>query len=268
MEKKKNLDKFALYLAAVQDPLSDVIRISKIYEDFFGAKALTLREDFCGTFALSCCWAQSDANRSSLGIDIDRETIDYGLKNYWCNLSSDEQSRVEVWAKNAISQSRPVDLAVAFNFSYCLLRERSTLLEYFQRVLNSLNEKGMLIVDVFGGSESEVTEIEEREIDDHEFISPFLYQFERKSFNPINRESHYGIHFIYPDGTELIDAFTYHFRMWTITELRDLLLEAGFSQVLVYWEDFDEDGFGNGQFYPTESEENTLHWNAYVVGIC
>ena len=55
--------------------------------------------------------------------------------------------------------------------------------------------------------------------------------------------------------------------MWSITELRDLLEEAGFSKSLVYWEAFDDEGYGSGEFYATESEENTYNWNAYIVGI-
>ena len=49
-----------------------------------------------------------------------------------------------------------------------------------------------------------------------------------------------------------MDAFTYEFRMWSITEIRDLFEEAGFSKSLVYWEGFDEDGLGNGEFHATE----------------
>lgn len=124
-----------------------------------------------------------------------------------------------------------------------------------------------MIIDLFGGSESETPEVQERDIHNNDQITPFVFEFERKSFNPINRIAHYGIHFKYPDGTELMDAFTYEFRMWSITEIRDLFEEAGFSKSLVYWEGFDEDGLGNGEFHATEEEENSLDWNSYIVGI-
>ncbi|MFT6070984.1 MAG: hypothetical protein ACJAT2_002833 [Bacteriovoracaceae bacterium] len=168
---------------------------------------------------------------------------------------------------DAITKTEKVDIVATFNFSYCLIHDREDLLRYFKEVHASLNDKGLMILDLFGGSESETPEVQERDIDNNDQILPFIFEFERKSFNPITRISNYGIHFKYPDGTELLDAFTYEFRMWSITEIRDLFKEAGFSRSVVYWEDFDEEGFGNGSFYPTETEENSLNWNSYIVGI-
>jgi SAM-dependent methyltransferase len=266
-KRKQTTDRHALYLASVQDPMSDIERVSKIYHENFGKRALSFREDFSGTFALSCCWVQSDEDRSAIAIDIDHETIEYGKKNYYANLSKSEQERLEVIEGNAIVETDKVDVVATFNFSYCLLHKRAELLEYLKKVHQSLNREGMLILDIFGGSESEIPEVQERDIDNCDYISPFLFEFERKDFNPITRLANYGIHFKYPDGTELLDAFKYHFRMWSITELRDLLEEAGFSKSLVYWEDFDDEGYGNGAFYKTEKEENTYNWNAYIVGL-
>lgn len=266
MKKVKTKDKHALYLASVQDPISDVARLSKIYQEIFKKDAIDFREDFSGTFALSCCWVQSSEERTAIAIDNDHDTIEYGKKYYLPNLSEDEQSRMHVIEGDSISKTKPVDLIAAFNFSYCLLHKRSDLLHYFQKCHESLGPQGMLIMDCFGGSESETPEIQERDIENDK-IKPFLFEFERKDFNPITRLSNYGIHFKYPDGTEINDAFTYHFRMWSITEIRDLLDEAGFSKSLIYWEGFDKDGFGNGEFHETEDEENTLNWNALIIGI-
>ncbi len=265
--RKKILDKHALYLASVQDPISDVRRISKIYQELFKRKAITLREDFSGTFALSCCWVQSEKERTAIAIDNDRDTIEYGVSNYQNNLHEDESARIDARVCDALVTTDPVDIIATFNFSYCLLHKRARLLEYFSHVYNSLNKEGMIILDIFGGSDSEIPEVQERDIDEHEFIEPFLFEFERKDFNPISRIANYGIHFKYSDGTELIDAFTYEFRMWSITEIRDLLEEAGFSTSKVFWEDFDEEGLGNGEFYETEVEVNSINWSAYIVGI-
>lgn len=267
MKPVKTTDKHALYLASVQDPVSDVERVSNIYKGHFSREALSFREDFSGTFALSCSWVQSNDKRSSISIDIDHETIEYGKKNYLANMSADEQSRMEVIEGDALVKTSPVDIIATFNFSYCLLHKRAELLDYLKKCHASLNEKGMMIIDIFGGSDSEIPEVQERDIDNCEYITPFIFEFERKDFNPVTRLANYGIHFKYPDGTELVDAYTYHFRMWSITELRDLFEEAGFSRSIVYWEDFDDEGFGNGEFYPTEEEENSVNWNAYIVAI-
>jgi len=267
LSRKKTSDIHALYLASVQDPVSDVHRVSNIYEEIFGQRAISFREDFSGTFALSCCWVQSDDKRSAIAIDIDHETIEYGKKHYLSNMSDNEKERMDVIEGNAIQDTSAVDIIATFNFSYCLLHKRSELLEYFKKAKASLNKNGMIILDIFGGSESEIPEVQERDIDNCEYIAPFVFEFERKDFNPVTRLANYGIHFKYPDGTEILDAYKYHFRMWSITELRDLLEEAGFSKSHVYWESFDEEGYGNGEFYQTESEENTFNWNAYIVGV-
>lgn len=265
--KKKILDKHALYLASVQDPIGDVERVSKIYRDIFKRDGESFREDFSGTFALSCCWVQSSNARSAIAIDNDSETIQYGVENYLSNLSENEQSRIDARVSDALVTTEKVDIVATFNFSYCLLHKRSTLLEYFKHVYNSLNTEGMIILDIFGGSDSEIPEVQERDVDNQEFIESFLFEFERKDFNPVSRISNYGIHFKYSDGTELLDAFTYEFRMWSITEIRDLLEEAGFSTSKVFWEDFDEEGYGNGEFYETSKEENSVNWSAYIVGV-
>lgn len=263
----KTEDIHSLYLASVQDPVGDIERISKIYQELFSKKALCFREDFSGTFALSCCWVQSDSKRSAIAIDNHAPTLDYGKKNYLPAMNKDEQSRLQVKLSDAIIKTTPVDVVATFNFSYCLIHERKSLLDYFKKVHSSLNDQGMMIIDLFGGSESETLEIQERDIDNNDQILPFTFEFERKSFNPISRIANYGIHFKYEDGTSIMDAFHYEYRMWSITEIRDLFEEAGFSSSAVYWEDFDEEGLGNGSFYSTEEEENSMNWNSYIVGI-
>lgn len=261
------IDKHALYLASVQDPLSDVVRISLIYKQLNGKEALSFREDFAGTFALSCSWVQSKKSRSAIAIELEKDVLDYGIKNYYPNLSDSERKRLEYFCKNSISKSRSVDICVAFNYSYCLIHTRVELVEYFKAVKNSLNKGGLLFLDIFGGSESEIPEVQEREVNNNDQIAPFYFEFVREDFNPISRKSHYHINFKYHSGIEILRAFEYHFRMWSIPEVRDCMTEAGFSQSYVYWEGFDEEGWGNGEFHQSESEDNTYNWNAYIVGV-
>jgi hypothetical protein len=53
--------------------------------------------------------------------------------------------------------------------------------------------------------------------------------------------------------------------LYTAPELKDILLEAGFRKVTVYWEGEDEEGEGNGIFTPDEKGEADLAWIAYIV---
>ena len=73
------------------------------------------------------------------------------------------------------------------------------------------------------------------------------------------------IHFKFPDGSKIKRAFTYDWRLWTLPELRELLIEAGFAKVRVYWEGDDGDGGGNGEFKEHATGEPDLAWIAYIV---
>jgi hypothetical protein len=73
------------------------------------------------------------------------------------------------------------------------------------------------------------------------------------------------IHFRFPDGSKLKRAFTYEWRIWTLPELRELLLEAGFASARVYWEGEDDDGEGNGEFTETDEGTPDLAWVSYIV---
>lgn len=53
-------DLHALYEACVQSPASDVAFISSVYRRRNARDALSLREDFAGSAALSAAWIDSD----------------------------------------------------------------------------------------------------------------------------------------------------------------------------------------------------------------
>ena len=73
------------------------------------------------------------------------------------------------------------------------------------------------------------------------------------------------IHFRFPDGSKIKEAFTYEWRLWTIPELRELLMEAGFKRVDVYWEGTDEDGEGDGEYSVSTCGEACEGWVSYLV---
>ncbi len=74
------------------------------------------------------------------------------------------------------------------------------------------------------------------------------------------------IHFRFPDGSQITKAFEYDWRLWTLPELQELLIEAGFAKVTVYWEGTDEETEeGDGEFKPTTIGEACEGWIAYLV---
>ncbi len=258
---KSDFDKYYYYQESVQSPDNDVLFLRKAYKEFNGGNdPKVLREDFCGTFAICCEWAMLDSSFQSIGVDLDDEPINYGKENYLSQLNDDQQSRVQIIKQNVLSPELPsADVIVAVNFSYFIFKERSKLIEYFSNCKKSLNENGVLVLDCFGGSECMEENEEETEHDD------FSYFWDQDSFDPVTNHAQFFIHF-QPDGQKKKEkVFSYDWRMWSIPELKDIMLEAGFSEVKVYWEGTDDDGEGDGEFTVVEKGEDCEAWVAYLV---
>ena len=103
---------------------------------------------------------------------------------------------------------------------------------------------------------------ERREHDDFDYIWD-QYRFDPVHHNAVNR-----IHFEFEDGSRISKAFEYDWRLWTLPELRDLLADAGFDLVEVYWEGTDHStGEGNGIYHKVERAMDDPAWVSYIVGI-
>ena len=74
------------------------------------------------------------------------------------------------------------------------------------------------------------------------------------------------IHFEFPDGSRIDRAFSYRWRLWTLPEIQELLQEAGFGQVDVYWEGTDaETNEGDGVYTPSTTGDADPGWVCYIV---
>ncbi len=269
MTKKKKLctselpfDKFKLYNDAVQSPEGDVEFYEKAFFEIHKSKKLTtLREDFCAGGAISAEWVKLNKKYKSCGLDLDPVPMEYGRKHYLSKLTAEQQGRVVLIQKDVLEPGLPkADIVAAVNFSYFFFKKREILKSYFLNVFKSLNEKGLLIVDIFGGSQCQDT------IEDRFKFDDYTYYWDQQSFDPVSNEALFQIHFRYK-GHKYENVFTYDWRMWTIPEVRELMLEVGFSDVEVYWEGTNRKGGGNGIFTAVEKGEPCLSWIAYVVGI-
>lgn len=219
-----------------------------------------LREDFCGTASLCCEWARQGAARRAVGVDIDAATLDWGRKHRLAKLPQSTRARVRLLHDDVRTvETEPVDIVGAFNFSYFCFKTRDEMRAYFERVRGALVDDGVFFLDVFGGPEASDLVKEKTKIDG------FTYVWEQAEFEPITSRIVCHIHFKFPDGSKLKRAFTYDWRLWTIPELSELLTEAGFSRVRVYWEGDDGDGSGNGEFKEHATGEADLAWVAYLI---
>ena len=235
-----------------------------------GRKALRLREDFCGTFRLSAEWVKQSKEHRALGLDIDPEPLHYGRRNHYRELRPSQRSRLSVRKQNVLMPTRQTsDVIAACNFSLYTFKSRELLLKYFKSCLKSLASDGVLILEMAGGPGMIAKMRERKTVRAPQLRIPgkkFTYVWEQKDFDPITHDALYYIHFKLNDGRELKQAFEYDWRLWTIPEVRDILVEAGFSSSRVYWES-EHKGVGTGEYVEAKRGDNAYSWIAYVVGV-
>ncbi len=255
-------DKHALYQGSVQVPEADVEIFDDIFKKIRGRRPMTMREDFCGTGFLSCTWVASHPKRRAVGIDLDRPTLDWGEAHNVAKLTPAQKQRVQLLEGNVLDGiGDRCELTCALNFSYAVFKTRDLLRRYFESVHERLTDDGVFMTELYGGTEAIVELEEERK------CKGFVYVWEQARYNPITHDTLCHIHYRFKDGSKIDKAFTYDWRLWTIPELRELLLEAGFSKVDVWWEGVDDDGEGTGVYAPTEYEENQESWLVYVIAV-
>jgi len=258
----KTADKYALYQRAVQSAEQDADFLYQTYQSIRSKKPKHLREDFCGTCLLSCYWVKLGKSFTTESYDIDPEPLAWGLENNLKPLGKVAE-RVHQFEEDARIPSRDKpDVRCAQNFSYWIFKTRSEMLDYFVGVYEDLKDDGIFVIDLHGGPESIQELEEETEMDDESFT----YVWDQDSINPITSEAQLHIHFRFPDGSEMTNAFTYDWRLWGLTELQDILIDAGFKHADCYWEGTDEDGeSGDGVFTKTDKGEACLSYVAYLV---
>ena len=260
-------DKYKCYLKSVQSPEHEVDFFNQAFREAFGRKPVTLREDFCGTFAVCCEWVKLGKKRTALAVDLDAEPLTWGRKNNYALLNEEQQSRIRILEQDVRKTNRPrVDVLAAQNFSFWIFKTRPELLEYFRIARSNMATESVMIMDMMGGGDC-FTEgsVDKRVIKKGK--NGFRYHWEQRRFNPVNHDASFAISFKFKDGSKLKRAFRYQWRFWTIPEVRELLQEAGFSESHVYWEREDEHGEDTGEWSRGEKAPSNPSWIAYIVAI-
>ena len=254
-------DRHQLYQNSVQDVESEIDFVEETFDDIRGREAVSLREDFCGTANTACEWVRRDPDHRAIAIDLDEEVLDWGRSHNLTSLDEDQRRRIELLCADVLTvRPEPVDAVLAMNFSYYLFMQREQLRRYFASVRRGLKPDGLFFMDAYGGYEAP------REIEEERECEGFCYIWDQVSFNPINSEMECRIHFEFDDDSRLDSAFSYHWRLWTLPEIREILEEAGFSKSTVYWEGTDEEtGEGDGIYSPSEIGDADAGWIAYLV---
>ncbi|XP_078181841.1 S-adenosyl-L-methionine-dependent methyltransferases superfamily protein [Carex rostrata] len=297
--------KFHLYQLSVQSPKGDISYLVKFFLMYVGGRQpLHFQEDFCGTALLSAEWLRSDPRRTAVGLDLDLESLNWCLENNLSKIRSDAYSRLSLFHGNVLqplearlvlhppeidhikdlslsdSTARTMreatlparDIVCAFNYSCCCLHSRKDLVAYFRHALNVLSRKGgIFVMDLYGGTSSECKLRLQRK------LSGFTYIWEQEEFDVINRRTKISLHFQFGKKKTMRHAFSYHWRLWSIPEIKDCMEEAGFKSVHTWirempdthlHENADEYTVGRDVKY---EELSSFHqrdaWNVYVVAV-
>ena len=260
-------DRFDCYLQSVQSADHEIDVFDQVFRDAYQRKPRSLREDFCGTFSVCCEWVKSQKGRTAWGIDLCPETLQWGRDNLLSELKPAQAKRVTVLQQDVrAGNTPPVDIVAAQNFSFWIFKTRTEVVEYFRAALGNLNDEGVMVMDMMGGPACYDTTI----TDKRTIVKGkkgFRYHWQQASFNPVNADATFYIHFRFGDGSRMKRAFEYHWRFWTVPEVREMLREAGFRDSHVYFEQEDEDGEDTGVWERTEQAPNNPSWLCYIVGV-
>ena len=258
-------DKFDCYQKSVQEPEHEVEIFDLAYREAYGKRPMALREDFCGTFAVSCEWIRSHKNRQGEGVDICSETLQWGIDNNLSKLTPDASNRLNIINQDVRSKtSKPADVLAAQNFSFWIFKTREEVVRYLKIACQNLNEKGIVVLDMMGGKECYATDTTEKRTV-VKGKKGFIYHWEQAYFNPGTGDCSFYIHFKFGDGSKMKKAFEYHWRFWTIPEVKEMLAEAGFQKSMVYWDTAPEDEDAN--WTAISEAPNDDSWLCYVIGV-
>ncbi len=253
-------DPHVLYEEAVQCAEAEIDFVDETFVELRGRRATWLREDFCGTGNSACEWVRRRRNNHAIGVDLDADVQQWGREHHIATLGS-AGKRVELVKANVLKVDCPrVDVVLAMNFSYWIFKDRKLLRKYFRAVHRGLGTDGLFMLDAYGGSDAH-TEMSEKTVHD-----TFNYVWDQERYDPISGDFLCHIDFTFPDGSRLKKAFTYDWRLWSLPEIREILLEAGFKRVTVYWEGTEEEtGEGNGEYTPAVRGEADTAFIVYIV---
>lgn len=262
----ESADKFDCYQQSVQTPEHEVEFFEQAYREAYGEKPITLREDFCGTFAVCCHWVQSAPERTAVGVDLCRETLAWGREHNLAALDPAAQRRVKLIEQDVRKRNRPqVDVLAAQNFSFWLFKTRAEVITYFKAARANLQRDGVMVIDMMGGGDCYTEgQVDKRVI--KKGRKGFRYEWKQASFNPITAEACFEISFKFQDGSKLNRAFEYDWRFWTIPEVREMLGEAGFREHHVYW-DLSDDDDDESRWERCETAPSDPSWICYIVAL-
>lgn len=223
-----------------------------------------LGEDFSGTAALSAAWAGLSDAHKAIAVDHDAPTL----------ARAHRHPRVRLAQADVNSVRQQADVIAVLNFSIGEFHRREALVSYFRHALSRLRPHGCLVLDTYGGVDAFATGQVHQSVRGRDG-SRIRYTWEQRTGDSLSGQVACAMHFTVRPAAgqrgpvrKFTDAFVYHWRLWSVPEFRDALLEAGFGQVEIYPRQPDAiDGDGNFHLLPiTDAHEIGDSYSVYVVG--
>ena len=133
-------------------------------------------------------------------------------------------------------ERHPADVIFVGNFSIGEIGERADLVRYLASSRKRFRPGGVFVCDTYGGPSAHRVGAIERShwIEGGDRI---LYVWEQREVDPTTGRVVNAMHFrIERDGVivdSIEDAFVYRWRLWSVPELREAMVEAGFASTEV-----------------------------------
>lgn len=251
------LSAWECYEACVQSPRHVVSLLRAIYRANTGTSPRVLHEDFCGTAAVSKRFVH-DGDKASevwqaLATDLDDVAIAEATRLLDVSTSGvvvakhDCLAGVDAVLPAGVQPelARGADIIWTGNFSIGYAHDRATLMRYLRHCKQRVDAGnagfggGFLACDTYGGKGAFVLGSLER-THTAKTGEQIRYLWEHEAADPMTGMVRNSISMrLLMEGEVLAEyprAFVYEWRLWSLAELREAMLEAGFTRVDVYKE--------------------------------
>lgn len=245
-------DRFECYELCVQSPRHVVGFLRALFLAENGSDPTVLGEDFSGTCAISRRWCKELDNATSVCVDLDADALAWARARAADDAVADRITFVradcfdepETPARNS-DRDAPCDVCFVGNFSIGYAHDRATLVRYLTRSRERLLAArhgfsgGVFACDTYGGAGAFALGGIERTHPGRRG-EVIRYAWSHEDADPATAMVTNSISLrVERDGDIIAEyprAFEYRWRLWSIAELREAMLEAGFQRTSVYLE--------------------------------
>lgn len=238
------MDQHDCYELCVQSPR----HVAPFLHALHGGEPTVLREDFSAAAALSRRWIadglRAGTKRRAVAVDLDPDILARAARENEAAGMSDAIRLIQGdCTQLPVSPADACDIIFVGNFSIGYIHDRAALLRHLRASRDRLAlgnagfGGGILVCDTYSGpsafKEASITRTHPGRT--RELVR---YTWEQREADALTAMVTNVLHFQVEIDGEVVarfpDAFTYHWRLWSIPELREALLESGFTSTEVH----------------------------------